>query len=484
MLDPINFSKAKNIVSFNFSPGSFKLVCAKISSAKPEINTMADYSIEGLSDEDASKVVSGAIKDLKQKNITITSCIDSQSIITKNIEIPSINEKEIREIIELQAGRYTPFAKEEIIIDYINIGTYHGSYTKVLLVILNKEIIKKQLTVFERLGLKLAKIQVAAESLTCVCTKFLGLKDKPSPLVLLNINNKNTDFIVSLRGKTAFIRNIPFGNEHFEQGQKEESIKFIDEIKKSIEAYRSEDIESMPGELLVIGAKDKTDMLRMPLTEQFGLPVRFISFQEYIAMNAQTMDRLKGNSQPSFINTIASALTFSETKVDLRPSELKMRLSFEEKSREIIKSGILVMTIIVIFCSLLIVKIYYKNQYLNKLQQQEAKIRPEVKELEEVSTKIAAARNYLENKKRSLDVIFDLYEILPESIYIKSISVDEKGAVLLKGTASAMSEVFNFLSTLENSKYFKDASATNTANRKEGNKDVADFEISCVLENR
>lgn len=57
-------------------------------------------------------------------------------------------------------------------------------------------------------------------------------------------------------------------------------------------------------------------------------------------------------------------------------------------------------------------------------------------------------------------------------------TVDEKEKLAIVGTAGAMSEVFSFVTTLDNSGYFSEVTASNTANRKEGTKDVADFEIS------
>ena len=44
--------------------------------------------------------------------------------------------------IDLQAGRHTPFSREEILMDYLNIGTYRKNYTEVLLVIVNSNAVR------------------------------------------------------------------------------------------------------------------------------------------------------------------------------------------------------------------------------------------------------------------------------------------------------------------------------------------------------
>lgn len=138
------------------------------------------------------------------------------------------------------------------------------------------------------------------------------------------------------------------------------------------------------------------------------------------------------------------------------------------------------MLIIVIICILLLVKIYYRGVYLGKLDAQIKTIDPEVAGLEKTLTKNMIIKSFLSDKNRSLEVILKLYEFVPETIYLKGVTVDDNGDISLKGTASAMSEVFSFVTSLENSGYFQNVKAQNTSSRKEAGKDVSDFEITCL----
>ena len=78
--------------------------------------------------------------------------------IAKNIEIPSLDPDEIKEIIDLQAGRHTPYSRGEIIIDYINIGTYRENYTKILLVIVTLSVVRRQIEILAKAGLITEKV--------------------------------------------------------------------------------------------------------------------------------------------------------------------------------------------------------------------------------------------------------------------------------------------------------------------------------------
>jgi Tfp pilus assembly protein PilN len=476
------FGKNKNVIGFNFSGDMVRIACARILSGKAEITDLKTCNIEGLTDEAAAKVIKDVVKEFKIKKPVFVSSIDSQSIITKNIEIPSLKESEIREIIDLQAGRYTPYGRGEIIVDHINIGTYYNSYTKVLVVIVVQEIIKKQFSILDKAGFNISKVQFSSESIGCVCSKILSLSLKATSSIIVNIEDKNTDFIILFKGKTIFVRSIPIGYDNFKLDKDATAVKFVEEIKKSLDAYRSEDIEASPDELIFIGALDIADTVKPGISQALGMPIRNILFHG--GSISLSKDILSTNRHLSFISAISAMLSMEDTSIDLRPSDLKMKVEFQERSKEIIKSGALLMFILIAICGIMFVKIYYRGVYLSKLEEQLNTIEPQVSELEKTSNKVVIVKRLLESKTRSLDLMSQLHDLVSDNIYLKSVTIDEKGGINIKGTATAMSEVFNFVTLLENSQYFQNASAANTSSRKEGNKDVSDFEITCVLKKK
>ena len=81
--------------------------------------------------------------------------VSASLAITKNIEIPSCDHAEIREIISLQSRAGTPpYSREEIIVDYVDLGAYKNSYTKILLVIVARNIVKRHYETLSKAGLK------------------------------------------------------------------------------------------------------------------------------------------------------------------------------------------------------------------------------------------------------------------------------------------------------------------------------------------
>jgi len=80
-----------------------------------------------------------------------------------------------------------------------------------------------------------------------------------------------------------------------------------------------------------------------------------------------------------------------------------------------------------------------------------------------------------------LEVVTTLYKLIPDEIYLESISLDENGNVEIIGVSETMSRVFNFVTALQESDLFKNVKTRSTSAKKERGKDVAAFNISFQL---
>jgi len=67
--------------------------------------------------------------------------LSRNQVTVRNLELPTTDPQEIKDIISIQAGKQTPFSKDEIIADFKTIGLSRQHYTKVLLAIVQKAIV-------------------------------------------------------------------------------------------------------------------------------------------------------------------------------------------------------------------------------------------------------------------------------------------------------------------------------------------------------
>ena len=182
---------------------------------------------------------------------------------------------------------------------------------------------------------------------------------------------------------------------------------------------------------------------------------------------------------------MASLLSRGGVKVNLIPEEIKLRKSLEERGKELIKSGIFVLTIFVLVFSILMGKIYFKNTYLNNLKSKYKSLNQEAKKLEKDFEKIGLIRGFLLNRGYSVEVLSELYDVALFDLELNDIRFDDvTDKFTIKGTAESMATVFSFVDNMESSEYFKDVKTRYTTKRKDGLRDVTDFELISILDKK
>ena len=152
-IQKLNFFKKKNssdLVGIDLNEELLKIVHVRITGLKREVADLVSREVRGMADEDITAFVQQTLTDLKIGNSRAFIGVPLHTIITRSIEIPSRDPEEIREIVNLQANRHTPYARSEIIVDMLVIGLVRENYTKVLLTIAPKELVNRQTQILER----------------------------------------------------------------------------------------------------------------------------------------------------------------------------------------------------------------------------------------------------------------------------------------------------------------------------------------------
>ena len=444
-LNPFSGLVNRDIVAIDFSGNNLKLAHLKVSPARKELMHLVSHSIAGLPDDEISRIVRSSFNDIKAATPDVIDIISPNLVITKNIEIPSTDQQEIREIMNLQAGRHTPYSRDEIIIDYINIGTFKHNYTKILLVMVANNVIQRQVAILNKAGLRLEKVLFASEGLARSLTKIFKIDLLDAPTVVLHIDEIFTDFTVIFKDKVTFVRSIPIGIQHLSGEPERYQARFIEEIKGSLEAYQSEDIEKGPGMLILTGAVEEAKNLEPALNDALHLPIRITPYLKNLAVSEEALKTASDARHLSFLNIIAPLLSYEDLKINLIPEEIKLKNTFEEKGKDLIKTGIFILTAIVLVFSILISKIYFKSAYLKTLDKEFQSLNQNAKKLEGDFTAVSLIRNYLTKRGFALEVLAELYNLTPDELALTDIRYDEQGKFSIRGTAETMSAVFSFV---------------------------------------
>jgi len=460
---------------------SLRIAYIKSLPAKKEVVAVVSRDIQSLSEQEIAEFISQQISNLKIKTPRIIYTLPSHLVITKNIEVPSQDKKEIEDIINLQASRHTPYGREEIIVDYVNIGVYRQNYTKILLVIVSRDTIRKHFAVLRRAGLEPDRASISSESIVKAISRILKPEDEKRPVSLVHIDTAFTDFNILSKDKIIFIRSIPMGIQHLKVDAERQWPKFVDEIRQSLDVYRNEDVDATPTRIVLTGIIKEIKELSALMNDSLRIPTESLPFVDYFSFSAKAREACSSAKLISYLGAISSAVTFDDIRVDLTPQETKLKRLFERRGKEIIKTGILVLSVFVLAFAFMVSNIYLKNVYLDKLTKRFKDLHSRAEVLEEDFSRIKIMRDYLSRRGNSVEILGQIYDALPDKVKILELRFDSKGVISIKGTAESMAVIFSLVDDLNKSNYFKEVETKYTTKRKEKDRDVADFEIAAVF---
>ena len=475
-------SNAKGQLSILLTDEILKIAHVRSASGTLEVANLFFQEIKGLSDEEVGVKVREICQSLNLKHPEGLCVLPSSTTITKNIEIPSLDPKEIESIIELQAGRHTPYSREEISIGYINFGVYQKNYSKVLLVIVNRKVIMRQIGILEGAGVRVTKILFGPEVRAGFYAQSAHVASREAPVGIIDIDYFATDFTIMIRDTVVACRSIPIGMSHLSGADALTGDRFVAELKQSIESYQSEDIEKLPSEYILSNTCEDHEQLQSIISKNLNINVKTDRYFESVRL-AQTARQVIGaRADVTFLDVIAPFFVVKPIQINFLPEEIQVQRSLEEQSREGIKLGVLVLVLLIIVGLMVMSKMSFKSAFLEKIKNDYEQTQKDARRLEEVSTKTRIIKAYLSSRLVPLETVRELYQLIPQDVYLNSLSIDENGKIMIDGTSDSMSQVFALVGTLENSSLFKSVKTKSTTAKKERGKDVAAFEISFKLE--
>ncbi len=158
--------------------------------------------------------------DLKGCKVAIA--VPGQAGLVKFIKLPPVEKKRIPDIVKFEAKQQIPFALEEVVWAYQQIGDKEEgaeeeefATVEVGLFAMKRDQINRAIAPFRAAGIEIDVVQMGPIALYNYIT-FDQLKgtDLKGSIVLLDIGADNTDLIIS-DGTRIWQRNVPIGGNHF-----------------------------------------------------------------------------------------------------------------------------------------------------------------------------------------------------------------------------------------------------------------------------
>ncbi|MDP2939560.1 MAG: pilus assembly protein PilM [Candidatus Omnitrophota bacterium] len=472
----------KLITALEITSTHIKLAQSQPNSQGRIIKKLMVETLTSSSPDDITKSLREMLSSLKIKASSIILALPRQLLTLRTVRLPSSNNQEIEKMVELQISKQIPYPREEIVADYLIVDRDTLGYSQVLLVICQKEVINRYLKITSSLNLKVNLFTLSSQGVCNWYQNFMYRKNfqEIKPVVLLDIDAQNTDICFYHKENVLFTRSISFGKADIKLEKLE---ILIEELRKTFSTLQKEQIISQISKIVITTSAQESKSLMDKLRLEFPYEVEAINPLTEVELEKELIVPL-ALSQSACSSTSILGLVLLETKnkINLLPAELKKEQEHKSKIKELISLAILLFLSLILSAGILATKIYKKDTYIKKLDSNLKEISPKAKKTEATIKKLSLVKERLNPRGSSIDVIYELYNLIPEGLSLSIFSFEENEFITLQGISLAMSDVFNFQSILEKSPYFKNVEVKYASKRKIKQTEITDFRISCAVD--
>ncbi len=218
------FSKPTQLIGVELAPEKINIVQVRQQGQKVKLLTLASTEVpEGIFQESLIYDVPGLAELLKttleENKIKIkqaAAAIPGREAVIRVIPVPAeLNDIELRDYMNQEAGLYLPFPREEADVDYQRLGLVVDEdgieKVQVLLVATRKEITDNYINTFAQAGLQLKVLEVSSFALIRTIKNQLQQFAPQEAVVLVDIEFETTEIAIVVEGVPQFSRTVPIG---------------------------------------------------------------------------------------------------------------------------------------------------------------------------------------------------------------------------------------------------------------------------------
>ena len=201
-----------NIVELRQKGGNLKLVTFATIPVPEDV--VQDGQI--IDSPTLAELVESTLSDNNIKTKRVATAIPAREAVTRIISVPAeLNEEELREYMNAEAGLYLPFSREEADVDYQKLGLFVDEdgieKMQVLLVATRREITDTYIDTFEQAGLQIDVLEVSSFAVIRTLKQQLEQFSSNEAAIIADIEFDSTELAIVVDGIPQFNRTIPIG---------------------------------------------------------------------------------------------------------------------------------------------------------------------------------------------------------------------------------------------------------------------------------
>ncbi len=328
---------------------------------------------EGMHYAQVQSALSQIQNELQIKSGNVNYAVPGQSVFTRFVKLPTVEEEKIEKIISFEAQQNVPFAIDEVVWDYQLVGGGADEQIQVVLVAIKSDLLEEINNAVESTGLRTSIVDVAPMALYNAFR--YNYSDLPGCSLLVDVGARTTNLLFVEPGK-IFSRSVPIGGssitaaigrEFDEPMAAAESRKKRDgfvslggayaepsdpdvtrvskivrstmtrlhaELMRSISHYRAQQQGSAPKRVFLCGGSASTPYMREFFKEKLQLPTEFFNpLRNVVVTDSVNVSELSRSAHllGELVGLALRTATTCPMELNLRPAGVIRRQQLEKR---------------------------------------------------------------------------------------------------------------------------------------------------------
>ena len=388
---------------------------------------LAEPAGETMRQAQMARILREMMDELRIKSGTVNYAAAGQSVFTRFVKLPSVEEEKIERIISFEAQQNVPFPIDEVVWDYQLVGGGADEQIQVVLVAIKADLLDEINNAVEESGLRTAIVDIAPMALYNAFR--YNYSDLSGCSLLVDIGARTTNLLFIEPGK-IFSRGIPIGGNSItaaiakefgeslaaaELRKKRDAFVSLGgayaepenvdvarvskivrgtmtrlhaELMRSISHYRAQQQGNRPDRVFLCGGSASTPYMREFFQEKLQLPIEFFNPLRNVAVADSAPVGMRARSAHLLGELVGLALR----TVTACPMELNLRPASVIRAQALEKRRPFLMLAAVCFILALVGWGIYYARAAQEMRQSTERLQPKIDKMRAAEAKFAKLR--------------------------------------------------------------------------------------------
>jgi len=410
--------------------------------------------------------------------------IPGRYAILKQITLPSHNDDEIENMVSLQINHLGPFPREEIVFGHMILDKDLQGYSRVLIVVVQKENILFFLRALQKQSVTPRYLFLGSQGILnwYLFQKRVAKLTDAACVMIADVDYDNTEVCFCHHDKLFFSRNIRFGSRDL-TGERMEF--FLEQIGLTLGAYMKENMGPDITRIVVVANMESRLQLAQKLEEYYRVPVDVLTSLDHLVWDRNTgLSLAKKTEGLSLTRGLGFLLGQGHAFINLIPQEVVHTQASRIRRRTLLRFGAMALITALMGLGVLGAKIYKNKQHLQmvaeKLSETESRV-------EDAKKEIDVLRTFAKGQQQRIiyvDIFRELYQLTPGGITFQALSLNNQRVLSIQGNAANGADVNLFQGRLVESPVFLEVNLQYATQRVRFRQEYTEFKILCQLKAR